>query len=259
LRRSTAIEHLADNFWNIRGDFKISHVINIGTQMSLVRKPDGTFILLDSYELSDSVQEELMALTYGGSLIKAVLNVHPFHTIHCKFMQDMLPHARLIGTRRHHQQMPDLPWDPALIEDPATQQEFADIFDFSIPAGVDFIPEDESVHVSSVMVSHRESGIVHVDDTLMFLDMPSLIDKLLPGPKLRFHPKLADGLEKRAGAADDYVAWAKGLASDWADTKMVCAAHNGIFRLTGETFVQAIEEALENVSDTLDEHRKTYG
>jgi len=259
LCRSTTIEHLADNFWNIRGDFKISHVINIGTQMSLVRKPDGTFILLDSYELSDSAQEELMALTYGGSLIKAVLNVHPFHTIHCKFMQEMLPHARLIGTRRHHQQMPDLPWDPALVEDPATQQEFADIFDFSIPAGVDFIPEDESVHVSSVMVRHRESGIVHVDDTLMFMNLPSLIDKLLPGPKLRFHPKLADGLEKRAGAADDYIAWAKSLARDWADTKIVCAAHNGIFRLTGETFAQAIEEALEAVADTLADHRKTYG
>ena len=259
MQRNTAIEHLADNFWNIRGDFKISHVINIGTHMSLVRRPDGTFILLDSYELNESAQEELMALTYGGSLIKTVLNVHPFHTIHCKFIEEMLPHARLIGTRRHHQEMPDLQWDPALIEGSATQQEFADVFDFSIPAGVDFIPEDESVHVSSVMVKHRESGIVHVDDTLMFLDLPSLVNKLVPGPRLRFHPKLADGLEKRAGAADDYVAWAKSLGSDWEDAKMVCAAHNGIFRLSGETFADAMEEALDHVSDTLDKHRKKYG
>ena len=227
--------------------------------MSLVRKPDGTFILLDSYELDDSDREELMALTYGGSLIKAVLNVHPFHTIHCKFIQEMLPNARLIGTRRHHNQMPDLPWDPALIEDPSTQQEFADIFDFSMPAGIDFIPEDESIHVGSVIVRHRESGIVHVDDTLMFLDVPSLVDKLLPGPKLRFHPKLAEGLEKRPGAADDYMAWAQSLARDWADTKMICAAHNGILRTSGETFADAIEEALEHVSDTLAEHRKTFG
>ena len=137
--------------------------------------------------------------------------------------------------------------------------EFADILDFSVPDGVDFVPEDESVHVSSVLARHRESGIVHVDDTLMFLDMPSLVQKLIPGPRLRFHPKLAEGLEKRAGAADAYVAWAKGLASDWVDSKIVCAAHNGIFRLSDETFAEAIDEALEQASDVLADHRKKYG
>lgn len=226
--------------------------------MSLVRQPDGTFILLDSYQLDEADRDELMALTYGGSLIKAVLNVHPFHTIHCKFIQDMLPDARMIGTRRHHRETPELRWDPALIEDQATQQEFAEIFDFSIPTGVDFIPDDEAIHVSSVIVRHRESRIVHVDDTLMFLNVPELVEKLLPGPRLRFHPKLADGLEKRPGAADDYIAWSKSLARDWGDTKIVCAAHNGIFRLTGETFAGAMEEALEQASDTLENHRKNY-
>lgn len=227
--------------------------------MSLVRKPGGTFILLDSYEMDKSDQDELMALTDGGALIEAVLNVHPFHTIHCKFAQDMLPHARLIGTRRHHEQAPHLQWDPDMIEDAATQQKFSDIFDFSIPSGVDFISDDDSVHVGSVIVRHRESGIVHADDTLMVIDLPSLVQKVVPGPKLRFHPKLADGLEKRAGAADDYIAWARSLARDWADSKIVCAAHKGILNLTDETFVEAIDKALEQASDTLDEHRKTYG
>ena len=148
--------------------------------MSLVRKPDGAFILLDAYELDESDREELMGLTYGGSLIEAVLNVHPFHTIHCDFIQTLLPNARLIGTRRHHQQLPDLRWDPALIEDAATQREFADILDFSVPDGVDFVPEDESVHVSSVLARHRESGIVHVDDTLMFLATGSTARSSVP-------------------------------------------------------------------------------
>jgi hypothetical protein len=227
--------------------------------MSLVRKPDGSFVLLDSYELDEADREELMALTYGGSLIKAILNVHPFHTIHCKFMQELLPHARLIGTRRHHSEIPGLSWDAAPIEDEATQQEFSDIFDFSVPAGVEFVPDDDSVHVSSVLVRHRESRIVHVDDTLMFLNLPSLVQKLVPGPRLRFHPKLADALEKRPGAADDYIAWARSLARDWADTRIACVAHNGNFRLTGETFAEAIEDALEQAADTLDDHRKTCG
>lgn len=227
--------------------------------MSLVRRPDGSFVLLDAYEMDEADREELMALTYGGSLVKAVLNVHPFHTVHCRFLQELLPQARLIGTRRHHQMMPDLQWDPAAIEDQSTQQEFSDIFDFSVPAGVEFVPDDDSIHVSSVLVRHRESRIVHVDDTLMFLDLPSLVQKLVPGPRLRFHPKLANALEKRSGAADDYIAWAKQLARDWSDTEMVCVAHNGIFRLSGETFSEAIDEALEQADDTLADHRRTHG
>lgn len=253
------IEHLAENFWNIRGDFKIAKVLNIGTHSSLVRRPGGSFVLLDSYEMDEDDQREMMALTDGGAQIEAVLNVHPFHTVHCKFVREMLPQARLIGTRRHHQQAPHLEWDPDFIEDEATQQQFADTFDFSIPAGVEFIPEDESIHVSSVIVRHRESGIVHVDDTLMFLDLPALVEKFGPGPRLRFHPKLAEGLEKRAGAADDYIAWARKLAIDWADTQTICAAHKGIMRLTDQTFAEAIEKALDHEEGTLDKHRATYG
>ena len=75
---------------------------------------------------------------------------------------------------------------------------------------------------------------------------PSLIKLVAPETKLRFHPKLGEALQKRAGAADEFVRWAKDLARDWADTRIVCAAHNGIaWLLTDQTFSQAIEDALE--------------
>ena len=89
------MERLADDFWNIRGDFRILYVINVGTQMSLARRPSGTFVLLDAYEPDKTDQDELLALTDGGSRIEAVLNLHPFHTVHCAFVQQWLPHARL--------------------------------------------------------------------------------------------------------------------------------------------------------------------
>ncbi len=231
-------------------------MINIGTQMSVVRKPDGRFILIDAYDPGEQDHSELLALTENGALIDTVLNVHPFHTVHCKFVHETLPHARLIGTRRHKEKMPQLDWDPALIEEAATQQQFADLFDFSIPAGLEFVPEDESVHASSVLVRHRESAIVHVDDTLMYLTAPSLIEMVAPTPKLRFHPKLADALQKRADAADEFTRWARELASSWADTRIVCAAHNSIAQLTEQTFSQAIEDALDHVSGILQNHRK---
>ena len=255
---SQTIKQLAENFWNIRGDFKIAHMINIGTHMSLVRKPDGRFILIDAYEPDNLDRAELMILTDNGALIDTVLNVHPFHTVHCKFVHETLPHARLIGTRRHREQKPQLNWDPAPIEDIVTQQQFSDLLDFSIPAGLEFVPEDASVHASSVLVRHRQSGIVHVDDTLMYLVPPSLIKLVAPEPRLRFHPKLANALQKRAGAADQFVRWARELARDWADTRIVCAAHNGIARLNDQTFSQAIDDALEHASDTLQNHRNTF-
>lgn len=224
--------------------------------MSLVRKPDGRFILVDAYEPDEKDRAELMGLTENGSLIDAVLNVHPFHTVYCTFIHEALPHTRLIGTRRHHEQMPHLDWDPAPIEDIATQQQFADLFDFSIPAGLEFVPDDETVHASSVLVRHRQSSIIHVDDTLMYLAPPALIQFVMPEPKLRFHPKLGDALQKHAGAADEFVIWAQDLARDWADTRVVCAAHNGIAQLTDQTFAQAIEDALAQVSETLRNHRE---
>ena len=93
----------------------------------------------------------------------------------------------------------------------------------------------------------------------MYIDLPALAQKLIPGPQLRFHPKLADGLEKRSGAADDYVRWANQLASEWADTSMICAAHNGILDMSGQNFPEAIREALDAAAPTLDKHRSKYG
>jgi hypothetical protein len=253
------MDQLSDNFWNVRGDFRIAHLLNIGTHMSLVRRPSGGFVLLDSYEPGKADHDELMALTAGGTAIEAVLNLHPFHTIYCHYAQQYFPHARLIGSRRHREQRPDLPWAQELIEDSTTQHKFADILDFSMPAGVDFISSNDAVHVGSVLARHRESRIVHVDDTINVLDVPSLVKMLIRGPTLRFHPKLAASLEKRAGAADDYIRWANGLASQWSDTLIVCAAHNGIARLTDHSFTEVIAMALEAASATLDQHRQTYG
>ncbi len=253
------MQQLADDFWTMRGNFRVAHVVNIGTHMSLVRAPGGGFVLLDCYKPDEAELGALMTLTNGGSRIETVLNLHPFHTVYCESLRVLLPQARFIGTRRHHQELPALRWDPALIEAQTTQQQFAAFLDFSIPHGVDFISRDEAVHVSSVIVRHRNSGIIHVDDTINVIDLPSLIEGLLPGPRLRFHPKLAEALETRAGAADDYTLWAKRLARDWSDTHIICAAHNGIHRLEGETFCEAIDQALDYAAKTLDKHRETYG
>ena len=253
------MNQLADHFWNFRGVLKVAKVVDLGTQMSLVRRSSGRFLLLDSYGVRDRDREALLALTDGGRAIEAVLNVHPFHTLHCRAVHEMLPHARLIGTSRHREEAPELPWEDGVIEEETTQAEFHEDLDFSIPAGVDFICRKSHVHTASVLVRHRSSGIVHVDDTISVFAAPGWLGRLLPQSKLKFHPRLAKALQSRPGAADEYAAWARDLADRWAGTPVVCAAHSAVRRLKPDGWRDEVMQALSDVDGTLSKHRKEYG
>jgi hypothetical protein len=52
---SEQIIKIADDFWNIRGEFKIGGIVNIGTHASLVRCASGKFVLLDAYTLNSAL------------------------------------------------------------------------------------------------------------------------------------------------------------------------------------------------------------
>lgn len=103
---SDEIHDLGSGFWNIRGSFRIGGVINVGAQCSLVRLQSGRFIFLDSYTLTDEVRAQVMALTNDGQDVEAVLNVHPFHTVHCAQMAKDFPQAIFYGSIRHAEEVP---------------------------------------------------------------------------------------------------------------------------------------------------------
>jgi hypothetical protein len=86
-------------------------LIDIGTQCSLVRRASGKFVFLDSYTLDGAAQREADALTNGGKDVEAILNLHPFHTVHVRAMHQRYPKARLYGTARHPSRLPGLPWE----------------------------------------------------------------------------------------------------------------------------------------------------
>jgi hypothetical protein len=155
-------------------------------------------------------------LTDNGTTIDAIINVHPVHTLHCRAAHELAPGARLFGTQRHPEQALEPPWEADCIEDGATQAQFSELA-FSVPEGLDLVTSDDNVHAASVLVRHRGSAIVHVDDKLMVLAAPGLLRHVLPQSRLRFHPMLAKALRPRAGAASDFTAWARGLAESWAE------------------------------------------
>lgn len=216
---------VSEGFWNLRGSFRIGGVLNVGTQLSLVRRASGKFVFLDAYTLSAPLKQQLDAITGGPDHVEAILNLHPFHTLHVASMQSLYPQARLYGTARHLARLPGLPWQALRTEDEALHAAFADDLDFSVPRGVDLISADEKVHCSSVLVRHRASRTIHVDDTLIYMRLPLLLRLLGKEDRLVFHPTLAKALQRRPGAAEEFRAWARDLAARWQDSENLCAAH----------------------------------
>jgi hypothetical protein len=259
---SEHIIKVAEGFWNIRGSFKVARLIDIGTHASLVRRGDGQFLLLDSYTLKGDVAREVDELTGGKENVAAVLNLHPFHTIHVRAIHERYPDAKHYGTARHRSRHPELTWQPEHTEDAALHDLFADDLEFSVPAGVDFISANEHVHFSSVLVMHRSSKTIHVDDTIMYIQLPRLLNFLGLAESMSFHPTLAKVLEKREGAAQDFRQWARSLADRWSDAENLCAAHTSALlgrKNSGESIRDRILGCLDKVETKLVAHERVHG
>lgn len=249
-------------FWNIRGSYKIGGVIDVGTQASLVQLASGNFVLLDSYTFNSETRRKVAELTDGGEKIKAILNLHPFHTVHVQKMHEIYPDATLYGTQRHHTRFPDLPWAELRTEDPALHELYAGDFDFSVPRGVDFISADENIHFSSVLALHKASMTIHSDDTLMYLRMPLPLRLAGLGDSVSFHPTLAKALERRSGAVQDFRDWASELIESWQHAENLCAAHTAALLdrdNRGDSIHDRLLKALEKIGKTLAAHEKKFG
>jgi hypothetical protein len=256
------IIHVAEDFWNIRGSFKIAGLIDIGTQASLVRRAGGGFVMLDSYTLADGLAEQVDELTGGRENVEAVLNLHPFHTVHVRAIHERYPDAKHYGTARHLARFPDLGWEKHRSEDEPTHALFRQDLEFSIPQGVDFISENEDLHFSSVLALHRASKTMHVDDTIMYVRLPRIARLIGIPDATSFHPTLAKVLERRAGAAQDFREWANALADRWSDAENLCAAHTSALlaaRNDGRSIRDRILAALEGVEGKLAAHERQFG
>lgn len=139
---SDKVLDMGNGFWNVRGTMRAAGVINVGTQYSLVRLESGKFIFLDSYTLEDDVRDEIMTITNDGEDVEAVLNVHPFHTLHCAQMAKDFPNATMYGSIRHHEQVPEVDWAKEFVESEAVTSRYPEL-EFSIPQGIYYIAPDD--------------------------------------------------------------------------------------------------------------------
>ena len=256
------IIEVSPDFWNIRGSFKIGGFLDIGTQASLVRLASGNFLFLDAYGMSESLSNDISGIMEGGGELEAILNLHPFHTVHVERMHALYPEAHLYGTQRHLDRFPDLPWQEVRSEDPELHEHYAEDLAFSIPPGVDFISANENIHFSSVLAYHRASRTIHSDDTLMYLVLPGIMRLIGKRDSVGYHPTLSRALEKREGAAAEFREWAENLAERWGDAQNLCAAHSAALLAgsnPGAPIRDRLLQALDRCESRLRAHERRYG
>lgn len=196
--------------------------------MSFLRLPTGKFLVIDCIDLTNkSVKKEVDELTENGTLIEAVLGVHPFHTLFFPAFQQFYPNAAYYGTPRHLRNFPELKWTGSLGDAECRSLWESEQVFMRIPAGSDFeFPPAEDVHFSSVVVFHAPSKTLHVDDTINYFHGAGWILRML-GKKdhlMEFWP-LEKGLTHTPEAPGLFKEWVEQLLLDW-DFENLCAAHN---------------------------------
>lgn len=242
------IINLGQGFWNIRGALRIGGLIDVGTHCSLVQLAKDRFIFLDSYELSGAVREQVMALTCQGQAVEAILNLHPFHTLHCEAMARDFPQATLYGSLRHQQKLPQLPWSPDRVESEAVAARYPEL-EFSLTQGIDYISAKPGVHAGSLLAYHPASKSLHVDDTFAAPPQGGLLEKFLP--EIFISPATRWALKPEANAAETYCEWVRQLADHWQETQNFCAAHSGLVQFQAGEFKPALLAALERARPKL--------
>ena len=245
---SDKIIDLGAGFWNIRGTFRLGGVLNIGTQCSLVKLASGRFVFLDSYTLTDDVRAQVMVLTNNGQDVEAVLNLHPFHTVHCAQMAKDFPQATFYGSSRHHKKVPEVQWADDFVESDAVAERYPEL-KFSLSQGVHYIAPNEMIHAGSLLAFHPSSKSLHVDDT--FMSPPTkLLEAVLP--ELLLHPTTKKALKNEPNAGKEYCDWASNLADDWRDVRNFCAAHSYLVKFKDGEFEKALLKAIAKARPKLE-------
>jgi len=251
-----SVTEVAPSFHNIRGSFKIGGILDVKTQASLVALASGDYVLVDSCDLDEATERFIDEKTSGGDRLKAIIHVHPFHTVYARPVHERFPKATLFGTSRHQDEQGNLPWADEATETEAFKQRFAEDFDFSVPSGVAFIPDDEKLHFSSVLVFHPTSKTLHVDDTLNFARLPAPLKWFVP-EITRFHPTLSKVLYEERGAVKTYRAWVEELIERCRPLRNLCTAHTDT-RLDFDV-ASEVRRAYEKTHPVLERHEAKHG
>jgi len=231
-KMSKIIEVSPDLLYNIRAPFPVFKIFDFGSQSTLCRLSDGNYILADTVIYQPDVKARIDEITENGTKLFAIINLHPFHTKAIPDVKQMYPNAKLYGVERHVTLYPNLQWEKERVE----STEFRELpwvkqdFELSVPRGLYLeVPGSNTVHASSVLMFHKPSRTLLVDDTFGYLSQVPWLAKLFGYRNDHFyiHPTVTQALLPSATSGAEFMAWAEQIANEWP-IENVCAAHNGV-------------------------------
>ncbi|PRP76000.1 hypothetical protein PROFUN_01716 [Planoprotostelium fungivorum] len=243
---------IGSNFWNIRGDFKIVKLLNVGTHMSVARLSTGKFLIIDGAPTlnNPTLVKELNELTSNGENIEAIIHTHPFHTGSIVTLSNLYPNAAVYGCPRHLKMFPDLKWTGDLSE-PTNLARWQPEVDLRIPTGTEFFAPSEHNHFSTIWAYHRDSKTIHVDDTLGYAQTVRFPLSMFLSPGLSFHPMLSrGGIQPRAEAPNEFKTFIQTVMQDW-DFDNIATAHMGVMIGNGKRELAALLERTQGELDRL--------
>jgi hypothetical protein len=223
------IHAITPEFYNIRTSFKLfKGIVDIGTHMSLIKLSSGKYLVIDTVPLDDELKQELDQLTNNGNDIEAVVATHPFHTLAFPGFYKAYPNVPYYGTPRHLRIQKDIPWAGNIMNE---LDRWAPDVQMRIPAGAEFVaPQPESYnHFTCVWVFSTAARTIHVDDTINYVDTPSLLFKLAgkKAGQMEFHMSIkGPGLYPTEDAPVQFKQWVLDILRDW-DFDNACCAHVG--------------------------------
>jgi len=232
------VVEVTPGFFNIRADFIVKKVVNVGTHMSLARLSSGEYVAIDCAILSAVGKTELDLLTDNGRLLVAVLNTHPYHSVgiepfHASYPSG--PSRAWYGCPRHlRTKTQDAAGNPIIwagdLETDEARAAFEPELSMRIPAGAEFnnpLPPLTN-HFSNVFVLHRASKTVHNDDCVMFVDSPGFLRLAgYSSCSMHFHRSMkGPGLNPTKDAPLMFKNWLLTLLDEW-DFNHIVTAHNG--------------------------------
>ena len=197
----------------------VGGIIELGTQMSFCRLSNGKILVIDTCQISIEAKAEIDKLTENGDLIEAVIATHPFHTLYFVPFFLLYPNARYYGTPRHLTNISEIPW-AGDISKPEVLNAWEPDVSMRIPAGAEFVKPES--HFSGVFVFHKQSRMIHSDDTICYFDahntgcVLSCCVGIKPG-SMFFHTSMKEGngLYPTADAPQQFKQWVEEIIRDW--------------------------------------------
>ncbi|KAJ3384029.1 hypothetical protein HDU84_003230 [Entophlyctis sp. JEL0112] len=223
------LKEIVPGVFNLRAPFKIAGILDIGTQMTFIRLATGKYVAFSTVVLDSDSKADVDTLTQNGELLEAVVATNAHHTLAFEAFNQYYPSAAFYGTPRHIRKFSSIPWKGDVSDKLVLTMWDSEIAmkntDVGIVWDVPTVPEFN--HFPGMLVYHRATKTMLVDDCYIVAENGGPLMKLALGGSIAFHPKFIEALSDEKDAPAKFYSWMSAFLDEW-DVQNIATAHGGV-------------------------------